>query len=448
MNDDAGTTTMESGSGRSRLRRFLPFLILLGGVGLAAALVVSRPAPERSAAPRMAPMVSTAPLTPRTSALTVEGAGTVRPAAEITLSAQVSGRVTAVSQNLVRGGVVRRGETLIQIERDSYLNAVAIARAEVQQRRVDVALAAQNQTIAQEEFELLRARTGRGAVSDTTLSARLARQQPQFEAAEASLARAEAQLADAMLNLNRTTVTAPFSGRVRSETVDVGQVITTGQAVADIYGTDAVEVDISLSTRQASLIDHLWNESGAEQIPAKILAEFGGTVHSWDGFVSQASGALDPTTRTVEVVVRVPGAFETSGDRPPLLIGSYVRAVLTGRTVDGYYAVPRSALRDGPAVWVAEGGQLSARPVQVLQEIQDTVLIRGDLAAGSNLIISDLTVATDGMAIRLPDDEVAGAGVNFSDAGTGSPESGAGSSETGAGAPEADAADAAPGASR
>jgi RND family efflux transporter MFP subunit len=389
---------------RSKRRFLLPLAIIAGGLLAAMGLVVSRPQPERTPEPRTAPIVSTEIIAPRTAALVVEGNGTVRPTSEIVLSAEVSGRVRWVSPQMVRGGSFNRGDTLVMIESLSYDNAVAIAQAEVQQRRVDVALAAQNQAIAQQEYELLRARTGVTQQSDTSLSARLARQQPQYEAAEASLSRAEAQLADALLDLRRTVVTAPFSGRVRAESVDVGQVISPGQSVAEIYGTDAVEVDISLSTRQAALISDLWDETGADRIPTVVRAEFGGLWHEWNGFVEHAAGALDPTTRTVEIVVRVPDPFDTADDRPPLLIGSYVRASIVGESVEGHFAIPRPALRNGPSIWlVDDDGIVTSRSVAVLQEVQDTVFVRADLKAESRIIVSDLTVMTEGMQVRFED---------------------------------------------
>ena len=388
---------------RRWLRPFiLPVMILGGGLLAAVGLVASRPVPERMATPRMAPIVTTGMLTPRVAPLIVEGTGTVRPTSEITLSAEVGGRVVMVSPQLVRGGSFSSGDTLLTIDDRSYRNAVSIARAEVEQRRVDVALAAQNQAIAQREYELLRQRLGSAAPADTSLAAQLARQQPQYEAAQASLARAEAQLADAELSLNRTVVVAPFAGRVRSESVDIGQFIAPGQAVAEMYGTDAVEVDISLSTRQAALIDNLWNGDSEVRIPATVRAEFGGDWHEWQGFVEHASGALDQTTRTVEVVVRVPSPFDASDTRPPLLIGSYVRADILGRATEAHYAVPRSALREGSTIWaVTPEGTVVSRPVHVIQEIQDTVFIRADMASSPRIVLSDLSVMTEGMEVRV-----------------------------------------------
>ena len=384
----------------------LPVLIVTGGLVAALVLVISRPTPERVATPRLAPMITTKVLMPRTTPLVVKGTGTVRPTSEITLSAEVGGRVVMVSTELARGGAFSAGDILLKLDDRSYQNAVSIAQAEVEQRRVDVALAAQNQDIAQREYELLRRRLGSDAPADTSLAAQLARQQPQYEAAEASLQRAEAQLADAELSLTRSVLIAPFSGRVRSESVDVGQFISPGQAVAEIYGTDAVEVDISLSTRQAALVDDLWDETDANRISATVRADFGGTWYDWDGFVEHASGALDETTRTVEIVIRVPSPFNAVDERPPLLIGSYVRADIVGRAIEAHYAVPRGALRDGPAVWaVTDDHTLVTRPVRVIQEIQDTVFIQADMASATRIVMSPLPVMTEGMKVRFEESD-------------------------------------------
>ncbi len=387
-----------------RRRLTLQATIIIIGALIASALLLSRPAPERITTPRLAPLVTATVMTPRSTPLVVEGTGTVRPAAEITLSAEVGGRVVVVSPKLVRGGIFSAKDTLFKLDDQSYRNAVSVAQAEVEQRKVDVALAAQNQLIAQREYELLKQRLGSDAPPDTSLAAQLARQQPQYEAAEASLYRAEAQLADAELNLERTAVLAPFSGRVRSEAVDIGQFISPGQAVADIYGTEAVEVDVSLSTRQAALIDGLWTDDGAGRTPAVVRSEFGGSWHEWNGFVDRASGALDEATRTVQIVIRVPDPFDASAIRPPLLVGSYTRSRIAGRAVGAHYAIPRTALRDGPSVWTATTqGTLVSLPVEVIQEIQDTVFILADIGDTTRVIVSDLAVMTEGMKIRVAD---------------------------------------------
>lgn len=399
------TEPMDNEAPKKRRFRFpLPLLILAGGLIAAFGLVASRPQPDRTPTPRVAPSVRVETLIPRSEPIFVEGTGTVRPTSEIQLSAEVSGRVISLSPRMVRGGSFQAGDTLLIIDGQSYTNAVAIARAEVEQREVEVEIAEQEQVIAREEYRLLQQRTGRAVVADTSRSAQLALQQPQVEAAQASLHRAEAQLADALLDRDRTVVTAPFSGRVRTESVDVGQFITSGQSFADIYATDAVEVDVSISTRQALLIEDLWAGATDARIPATVRVDFGDRSFTWEGYVENASGALDPTTRTVEIVVRVPDPFDVEDDRPPLLVGSYARATIEGRRPGTYYAVPRPALRSGPSVWIVDAdNRIRSIQADVIQEVEDTVFLRADVEPNTRIVVSDLTVVTDGMEVSLAD---------------------------------------------
>ena len=206
MTQDSPTLTTTPESPRPRRRLGTALGILLLGVLSVVVLVATRPAPARAPLERPAPRVSVLAMEGRSGVLSVEGTGTIRPRAEIVLSPQVGGRVVQVSPSLASGGEFRRGDVLMVVEQDSYRNAVDIARADVAQRRVDIALAQQEQVVAQEEYRLLRDRQGRAIQSDTSLAARLALREPQVAAARAALARAEAQPADAELNLERTVV--------------------------------------------------------------------------------------------------------------------------------------------------------------------------------------------------------------------------------------------------
>jgi RND family efflux transporter MFP subunit len=370
-------------------------------------LVATRPRPARAVLERPAPRVSTLTLQERSGVISVEGSGTIRPRAEISLSPQVGGRVVEVSPSLSSGGSFRRGDVLMVIEQASYRNAVAIAESDVAQRLVDIALAEQEQVVAREEYRLLRARTATATAPDTARSTRLALREPQVEAARAALARAEAQLADARLDLDRTVLRAPFNGRVRSETVDVGQNVSPGQVVAQLFDTDEAEMVVSLSQAEAALIDGLWDRQagdGSIAIPARIRHDFGGVRHEWDGYLDRVEGALDPTTRTINAIVRIPKPFASAG-RPPLLIGSYARALIAAREIDRYFALPRPALREGDQVWVLQdGGTLTSSPVSVLREVQDTVYVTSDLPSGTRVVTSDLTIMTEGMSVSVTGD--------------------------------------------
>jgi len=402
-----------SGSGRmgsafGRLGGFMKGVVILGiGVAGFALLMVFRPRAPEQEIPRRAPLVATTAADVRSGFLTVYGNGTVRPRSEIVLSPQVGGRVEWVSPNLVSGGRFQPGEPLFRIEPADYRNAVDRAAAEVAQRQVEVIQWEEERELALEEYERLQEREGIELAVDSSELGSLIFREPQLEAARANLRRAEAGLRDAELSLDRTRVTSPFDGIIRSESVDQGQYVAPGQAVARLYATDEAEIVVPLTDREAALVAGLWNARGgdkADRIEATVTGSFGGRDYTWEGYVDRAEGALNEETRTIDVVVRVPNPFDTEpgSDRPPLLLGTYVSVDIRGAEFDHYVVVPRSAYRDGDVLWIVEADSvLRVTPAAFIQENGGSVFLDADLKSSDRVIVSPIDVVTDGMAVRV-----------------------------------------------
>ncbi|MEM1093532.1 MAG: biotin/lipoyl-binding protein, partial [Bacteroidota bacterium] len=199
--------------------------IVVGGIGIAALLVAFSPEPPRETPAAQAPLVYTTDVAAQSGQLRVTGTGTVQPTREVSLSAEVAGRLVSVSPSLVTGGIVRAGQVLATIDPSDYENAVVIAEAQVTQRRVEVAQAEEEVKLAQAEWARLNTLTGATSMPDSSDLGRLAFREPQLQLSIASLRSAEAQLADAQARLERTQIKAPFSGRIRSKLVDLGQYV-------------------------------------------------------------------------------------------------------------------------------------------------------------------------------------------------------------------------------
>ncbi len=397
------------GSRFMRLGSFARVALILGsGLAVFAILMLLRKEPESQDPPRRTPIVVTEPAELRSGHLTIVGNGTVRPMSEITISPQVAGRVSWVSPSFVTGGRFKKGDLLLRIESADYENAVQAAEADVAQREVERLTWEEQRDLAIEEYERFRQREGITAPIDSSEVGGLVFRDPQLRAAEASLRRAEAGLEDARLALSRTRITAPFDGIVRTKNADVGQYVTPGQSIGSLYDTDEVEIVVPLTDGEAALIEGLWSagSDGEAAIPATIRATFGGVEHIWEGYVDRAEGALNPNTRTVDVVVRVADPFSHDGTgRPPLLLGTYATVEIQGREVDEYVLLPRMALRDGSEVYVVEQDSLlSIRPVRVLQEVTGSVMVQGQIETGEPVVVSAMDIVTDGMVVRQAED--------------------------------------------
>lgn len=196
----------------------LAVLILLGAMAIAAALILTRSEPEEKPAEQLVPLVQAQPLEIRSGNLMVSGAGTVRAREELTLAAEIAGKLVYVNPDLREGQRIAQGATLFRIDTSDYRNAVDTARADVASQNVAVLQAREEVASAEAELarfqrrvanggatggasatrilppeELARAATAQTQNAEGTLAASdLATRQPQLKSAQAALARAGA----------------------------------------------------------------------------------------------------------------------------------------------------------------------------------------------------------------------------------------------------------------
>ncbi len=389
--------------------------IVAGSVGLAAFLVALAPEPERREPPPQIPFAQTGRIVLGDGAIPVYGAGTVRPSAEIDIIPQISGKVVWINPGFQSGGRIEAGQTIFRIEEEDYLYRVREAEADLEAKRVELLEAREKAEIARTEYEQFSGRLPKGKAVARRANP-LALREPQLKAAKAALDREKARVADAKLALSRTRILAPFDGYVRDESMDLGQVVTAGQAVGRIFATDAVEVVVPLSDASAALIPGLWELRAGDaerQVPARVTARYGDGNYTWEGYVDRAEVSLDKQTRTIDVIVRVPNPFsrevppEGAGGTPPLLIGKFVEVAIEGIASEAYYRVPRAALRPGNEVWVVRGdGAIHIASVRVLQRANDEAYVVGVFENEQLVVTGGLQYATEGMMVQFEADRV------------------------------------------
>ena len=203
--------------------------------------------------------------------------------------APLKGLLVVDCSRMLPGAVLARslldlGARLIKIEDAPYRATEAAARARLAQEEAEAAL-------ARRDYEEL------GLEEDpTALTLRI----PQLE-------QSRAEYNAAKLNLERTTIRAPFKGRVRERIVGVGQYVAPGAQLGRIFSTDVAEIKLPLTDNDLAKLGLplAFTETKDEPGPTVIMtAMIAGKLHEWRGRIARA---LSQSARPIMSSVRQPG---------------------------------------------------------------------------------------------------------------------------------------------
>lgn len=386
---------------------FAPIVILIVlGVGGVFAVVAMKPEPQKNDEPRaglnvFAEQVKTGSLT-----VTVDAQGEVRPKREIIVAPQIAGRVTYVSPDFVDGGFIKRGQVLVRVEPADYELGVVRAKSTVASAEQRLAREIAEAELAQKDLDDL-------GLSDASP---LARREPQLAEARASLEAAKAQLTEAELSLGRTAVIAPFDGRVRERSADIGQFVSPGQSLGNIFATDVVEVALPLKDADLGQLGLPIAFAATAQSPGprvEFSAVVGGQPRTWVGEVVRTGAAINSQTRQINVFAELKDPYGAGADDgAPMAPGLFVNARIEGAKLDNILIAPRAALRGDNRLFIGDvkTGKLSIRAVDVAYSDRTGAFLRSGVEPGELAITSPIQAAFDGMSLtileRLPDGTV------------------------------------------
>ncbi len=372
-------------------------LVVLAVAGVAAyTMIVNRPPVETQTPSVEPPGVWVNEVHLETVRLSVESQGTVRPRTESQLVPEITGRVNWVAPSFANGGFFEAGDPLVRFDSFDYRQALIGARAQLSQARLRLAQEEAEAEVARREWEEL----GRGDPRALTL------REPQLENARAAVAAAEANVDRAQRDLERAEVTAPYAGRVKSKSVDIGQFVTIGTPIATIYAVDIAEVRLPLPDDQLEYFDlPLSYRGGRSGSGPRVVLQttFAGKTHEWRGRIVRTESEIDPATRMVHVVVEVKNPYAASADpdRPPLAVGMYVQAEIDGKTFENIVVLPREALHGRSQVLVVQNGRLYFRDIDILRATAEAIYVRSGLSPGERVAVSAVDTPTEGMQIRV-----------------------------------------------
>ena len=387
--DNAQDTALPRRSWRQRLLALgLIVLLLLVAFMVSRHLLKTRPQAKRKPPKKIESLVRVIKVMPTTARALIEAPGRVIAARQITLKARVSGQLVYLHPDFIPGGVIKKGEVLLKLDDTDYKlelrrkeDALALAEA-------DLRIEEGSQKVALKEWELI---TGLSDDIDTS-SRDLALRKPYLVKAKAKIASAETARDRARLDLERTVIRAPFNLVVRDENIDLGLQVTPASTLGTLAATDVFWAEISLPLTKLSWFD----------LPeAKVILRRRNQA-PLTGRIVSLTPDLDKDGLMARLLVAIADPLGLKKRHPPVLIGSFVTAEISGRELENVYRIPRPALQENSEVLLAgDDNRLVIKPVTVVYSGIKTVLISDGLNPGDRLIVSSLPAPISGMPLKI-----------------------------------------------
>jgi membrane fusion protein (multidrug efflux system) len=325
----------------------------------------------------------------------------------VTLTSELPGRTTAYETSEVRpqvaglitarlfeeGNQVRKGQALYRIDPGPYQAQVASARAALTRAQASTA---STRALSRRYGELVKINAiSRQAYEDALTGA---------NQAQADVTAQRAAVRTAQIDIGRTTVTAPISGRIGASVATTGALVSAGQAAAltTIQRLDPVFVDIQQSSadllrlRQQMLAGQVSRGGGDARVRLKLED---GTTYPQEGTLKFAAVTVDATTGSQTIRAVFP-------NRQGLLLpGMFVRAELVEGTQRSGMLVPQRAVsRDergrATVLVVGQGSKAEPRTLTTSRTVGDNWLVTGGLKPGDKVIVEGAMLLRPGAVVN------------------------------------------------
>ena len=319
--------------------------------------------------------------------------GVVQPHNQTSLTPRVNGRVVKISPKFESGSFFSDGDVLLELDSTDFVAACTAAEARL--ARAEAAL-------AQEEARAKQALLDWNDLGYTDPPTDLVLRKPQLKEAHANVKAANAELSDATRNLERTKVLAPYAGRVRNRMVGLGQSVSSGTTLGEIFSTDFAEVRLSLSARELTHVS-LPNNPDDPPVPVVLQSALNDdSSASWNGAIVRTEGTLDEKSRKLFVIARVDDPFGLKGKiENPLRIGQPVRAELEGSVIPNVFVIPRSTLRRPNEILLVnpEDSTLKRQRISPLWSDPENLVVADELKEGWYLVKNRLNSTPSGSPV-------------------------------------------------
>ncbi len=280
----------------------------------------------------------------------IQAVGTIRANEEVEIRSEVSRKITGIY--FKEGSMVGRGKTLFKLDDADLI-------ASLNKLKLDEELAVINENRNKELFD-------RGLLS-----------QADYEIQQNALGKIRADMESIEIQIDKTSIVAPFSGYVGLRNVSVGSYATPSAVLATMQDLSKLKIDFSIPEKYINFF----------KLGQKIFFKVEGIDEEYEGEVYAFEPKLENGTKTL-ILRAISNRANTK-----LLPGSFANVRLIMKEIDNAIMIPTESIipnLKGQSVYLAKNGKVKIVPVELGKRLEDKVQIMGDIFPGDTLITTNI----------------------------------------------------------
>ena len=292
------------------------------------------------------------------------------------------------------GTYIQKGQTLFQIDPTLYKARKKRAEAQLNKAKAKALKAERDLSRIKPLFEL-------NAASQLDLDNAIAN----YEGAIADVAVCEADMVQAQMTLDYTTVKSPISGYISERNADIGALVGPGSQslLATIVKSDTVQIDFSMTSLEylrskARNVNLGQKDTTRKWDPYVTVTLADGTGYPFKGLVDFADPQIDPKTGTFSVRAEMPNPEQI------LLPGQFTRVRLLMDVRENAIVVPSKAIvieSGGAFIYVVRPDNIAEkRFIELGPEIKNNTVVERGIEEGEQIVVEGYHKLTHGMQVQ------------------------------------------------
>lgn len=292
--------------------------------------------------------------------------GTVKALKGTDVSSSVTGKIATI--DFSSGQSVQKGQVLFTLENDDLVSTVKQDKAKY--------------TYDQAQYQRYAKLVQSGVVSQSALDLN-----------QSTMEQSKAQLEHDQALLNKTIITAPFSGTLGVVQASVGDYITEGKAIVALEDDSTLYVDFYVPERISDLV-----AVGHRVVATSKQAN----IYQWTGTIEAINPSMDSDSRNILIRAKINQPYTN------LLPGMYVDVATSTSALKPALVIPQQAVVYNPygdSVYVYQNGKVQQRSIVVGTRVGSDIVITNGLTKGERIVVSGQQKLFNGMSVQLVKDK-------------------------------------------